>query len=93
MFNTDKPIDNISSDLLNRASFSEQLAKAILSYTNTDNFTISLCGKWGSGKTSILNMVETYINTLTQNYSEDGTESHHSSALDTVVAILYIHHL
>lgn len=45
MFNTDKPIDNISSDLLNRASFSEQLAKAILSYTNTDNFTISLCGK------------------------------------------------
>ena len=71
MFNTDKPIDNISSDLLNRASFSEQLAKAILSYTNTDNFTISLCGKWGSGKTSILNMVETYINTLTQNYSED----------------------
>ena len=49
MFNTDKPIDNISSDLLNRASFSEQLAKAILSYTNTDNFTISLCGKWGSG--------------------------------------------
>lgn len=71
MFNTDKPINNISSDLLNRASFSEQLAKAILSYTNTDNFTISLCGKWGSGKTSILNMVETYINTLTQNYSED----------------------
>ena len=71
MFNTDKPIDNISSDLLNRASFSKQLAKAILSYTNTDNFTISLCGKWGSGKTSILNMVETYINTLTQNYSED----------------------
>lgn len=71
MFNTDKPINNISSDLLNRASFSEQLAKAILSYTNTDNFTISLCGKWGSGKTSILNMVETYINTLTQNYSDD----------------------
>ena len=32
MFNTDKPIDNISSDLLNRASFSEQLAKAILVY-------------------------------------------------------------
>ena len=38
-----------------------QLAKAIVSYTQPDNFTISLCGKWGSGKTSILNMVEEYI--------------------------------
>ena len=71
MFNTDKPIDNISSDLLNRASFSEQLAKAILSYTNTDNFTISLCGKWGSGKTSILNMVIEEIDVISKNNMED----------------------
>ena len=71
MFNTDKPIDNIGSDLLGRASFSEQLAKAILSYTSSDNFSVSLCGKWGSGKTSILNMIEAYINELTQNYNED----------------------
>ena len=32
MFNTDKPIENIGAGLLNRASFSEQLANAILSY-------------------------------------------------------------
>lgn len=71
MFNTDKPIINTNSDLLGRASFSEQLAKAILSYTNSENFSISLCGKWGSGKTSILNMIEEYIGKLTLEYSDD----------------------
>ena len=36
LFNTDKPINDTKSDLLNRASFAKQLASAILSYTNTD---------------------------------------------------------
>lgn len=58
---SDKPIDDIKDDLLKRGVFSAQLAKAILSYSDKDNLTISLCGKWGSGKTSILNMVVKYI--------------------------------
>lgn len=57
MFGSDKPIENIENDKLNRKSFSQQLAHAILSYTSQDNFTIGLCGKWGTGKTSIINMV------------------------------------
>ena len=57
MFYTDKPVEKPQEDLLNRATFSRQLAKAIMSYTQIDNFTISLCGEWGCGKTSILNMV------------------------------------
>lgn len=65
MFNSDKPITNQKSDCLNRRDFSKQLAKAIISYTNEDNFTMSLCGKWGSGKTSVLNMVVEEIRSLT----------------------------
>ena len=71
MFNADKPIDNTEDDLLGRASFSNQLAKAILSYTKKDRFTVSLCGKWGSGKTSILNMAEIFINKEAQKYDDD----------------------
>ena len=71
LFNTDKPINDIKSDLLNRASFAKQLASAILSYTNTDNFTISICGKWGSGKTSILNLMEENIINLTSSLDEN----------------------
>ena len=66
MFHSDKPIASKNNDSLNRAEFSKQLAKAILSYTKIDNFTISLCGKWGSGKTSILNMVIEEIEKLSE---------------------------
>ena len=57
MFGADKPIESIENDGLNRKSFSQQLAHAILSYKSQDNFTIGLCGRWGTGKTSIINMV------------------------------------
>ena len=70
MFCSDKPINNSKDDLLNRTSFSKQLAQAILAYASKDNFTISLCGKWGSGKTSILNMVVEYINDMTKDYEK-----------------------
>lgn len=71
MFHSDKPIDKKEYDCLNRTEFSKQLAKAILEYTRTDNFTISLCGKWGSGKTSILNMVIEEIAAISKNNMED----------------------
>lgn len=67
MFNTDKPIEKNSQDCLKRTNFSKQLAKAILNYTKQDNFVISLCGKWGSGKTSIINMVVEEMEKLTKN--------------------------
>lgn len=70
MFYSDKPIIGRRNDCLNRTLFSEELAKAILSYRSIDNFTISLCGRWGCGKTSILNMVEEFINDMTKSYTE-----------------------
>lgn len=71
MFNTDKPIERIEDDLLNRATFSKELANAILAYTDTENFAISLCGEWGCGKTSILHMVVQEINKVAQDMHED----------------------
>ncbi len=71
MFNTDKPIERIEEDLLNRSTFSKELAKAILAYTDTENFAISLCGEWGCGKTSILHMVVQEINKKAQDMSVD----------------------
>ncbi len=71
MFSTDKPIPNKEKDLLNRSSFSEQLSKAILSYNNTENLTVGLCGSWGCGKTSIINMALDYIEEMTAELFED----------------------
>ncbi len=56
MFNTDKPINKLSEDKLERSSFAKQLAHAIMQFKTQDNYAISLQGKWGCGKTSVLNM-------------------------------------
>ena len=63
MLNTDKPIEDISDDKLGRADFVKRVSKAIYEFNSTDNFTIALQGKWGCGKTSILNMIANEITT------------------------------
>jgi predicted KAP-like P-loop ATPase len=65
MFNADSPITTEKDDLLNRDTFAKQLAKAIMSYNQLSSFNIGLYGEWGSGKTSVINMVEENIISLT----------------------------
>lgn len=61
-FNTDKPIQKSTEDLLGRKSFSKMLAEAVDKYKGTDSLVIGLFGKWGVGKTSIINMVLENLN-------------------------------
>ena len=53
----DRPITAKAQDVLNRAPFAENLARAILNYSSTESLVIGLYGEWGSGKTSIINMM------------------------------------
>lgn len=64
MFNTDKPITKLSEDTLGRGKFACQLANAILQFDAKDSYVIALQGKWGCGKTSILNMAIEEIENL-----------------------------
>lgn len=59
MLNVEKPISSRSEDFLDRKNFSDNISKAILNYkdVNKSSLTIGLYGKWGSGKTSIVNMI------------------------------------
>lgn len=56
MYESDLPITDKLQDCLNRYEFSAALAKAISDISTNEVFTIGLYGKWGSGKTSIINM-------------------------------------
>ena len=56
IFLNDKPIESSLEDRLDRTNFSYYLAKAVLENRSKDNLVIGLYGKWGSGKTSILNL-------------------------------------
>ena len=57
MFNPDLPITKSTEDVLNRGTFAKSLAKTLLQYDQPSSFTIGLYGEWGSGKTSLLNMI------------------------------------
>ena len=57
MISPDLPIMKSSEDKLNRESFAKILANVILQSAFPTSFTVGLYGAWGSGKTSLLNMV------------------------------------
>lgn len=57
MLSADEPIKKSENDKLNRRSFAESLAKTIVQNSFSSSFSIGLYGKWGSGKTSLVNMV------------------------------------
>ena len=61
MYTKDIPIDNSESDLLNRADIAKNIASSIMAYSNNETLNIALCGPWGCGKTSLLNMIVSSI--------------------------------
>lgn len=65
-YSTDRPIDKEEQDLLGRSSFSNQLGKAIYEYDGHEGLVIGLFGKWGTGKTSVINMAINEINKLAE---------------------------
>lgn len=66
-YSTDRPIEMVEQDLLGRSSFSNQLGKAIYEYNGKDGLVIGLFGKWGTGKTSVINMAANEIKKLAEN--------------------------
>ncbi len=56
-FDADRPIGTEEEDRLERRPFAESIAKQILAIPVEQGFTVAVAGEWGSGKTSILNMI------------------------------------
>lgn len=70
MLSPDAPIQNSSEDLLGRTPFAIALAKAINGVSGTDSFVIAVHGKWGSGKSSVLNLVTEQLQVLDKSKSD-----------------------
>ena len=56
-FADDRPIHRRSEDRLGRAGFANAIAKAIRGWRGRESLVIALYGQWGSGKSSVKNMV------------------------------------
>lgn len=57
LLSADRPIASRERDLLGRSGFAESLASAIKGWTGNDSLVIALYGSWGSGKSSVKNMI------------------------------------
>lgn len=58
----DRYISNLKDDLLNRKEFVDNLKDAITNIKPSGSFVIGLNGKWGEGKTTILNFLYNELN-------------------------------
>jgi predicted KAP-like P-loop ATPase len=57
MFSSDSPIETAADDRLGRTTFAQALAKALAGFSAGDSFVVGIHGKWGSGKSSIFNLL------------------------------------
>ncbi|ELC8410234.1 NTPase KAP [Clostridium perfringens] len=57
----DNAIRSKEEDLLGRKRFATNIAKNVIAYEMDESLTIGLIGKWGSGKSSVINMIKEEI--------------------------------
>lgn len=61
MYSPDKAIESLSEDFLNRTDFSQHLAQSIISWSGKESLVISICGEWGYGKSSVINLMKEWF--------------------------------
>ena len=71
MYYSDKPVNSGEEDLLGRRSFAKLLAQSLINLRTSDTFSIGLFGKWGSGKTSVVNMSLKELEALQSDAKDD----------------------
>lgn len=64
MFIYDKPIETEKDDFLSRKRFSQHLGKALLDWKEKESLVIAIYGEWGSGKSSVINLANEYVETI-----------------------------
>jgi predicted KAP-like P-loop ATPase len=62
----DEPIRSSKEDRLNRSGFATQLAQAIVDFDRTDSVVVGIHGRWGTGKTSLMNLIEEKLQTISR---------------------------
>ncbi len=71
MFSPDAPIQSAKEDLLGRANFASVLTRAIVGTSGSDSFVVGIHGKWGTGKSSVMNLIVEQIRELNNSAKSD----------------------
>ncbi|MBI5634361.1 MAG: hypothetical protein HZA15_12885 [Nitrospirae bacterium] len=69
LLHTDQPIrgDADSPDRLNREEYAKRIGRSLLLPKDSPGLVVSLEGPWGYGKTSVINLITRYFNSLEPN--------------------------
>ncbi len=59
--NTDTPLSKIQDDQLSRVEFAKRLALILSTKGNQDSLVVGLYGKWGEGKSTVMNFTKSFI--------------------------------
>ena len=62
----DLPRSDPKDDLFGHAPFAKSLAESIFRYQSVDGLVLALYGPWGSGKSTVLNYVEYYLDRFSE---------------------------
>jgi predicted KAP-like P-loop ATPase len=60
-YSSDNPISDPNLDEFNRKNYSERIAKTIASRKETKSLVVGIYGKWGDGKTTVLNFIDSEL--------------------------------
>jgi len=58
---SDKSISLLKDDSFQRYDFAKRIAELIKSNTNEDSLVVGIYGRWGEGKTSVMNFISTEL--------------------------------
>lgn len=61
IYSADQALKNPAQDKFNRASFAERISGILISKQYTTPLVIGIYGKWGEGKTSVVNFIKFYL--------------------------------
>ena len=100
MYLEDTPIKKQEEDLLHRKNFAKRLGKSLIDTQTKEGYCIGLYGPWGSGKSSVVNMILEEINSITKksndkpivmyfnpwNFSSSEQLLHHEEGVDLLPA-------
>lgn len=64
-FNTDKPKKEQTEDYFQRYDFSKRIAEMVSNYRGEKSLVVGIYGKWGEGKSSVLNFIQSELSTNT----------------------------
>ena len=63
VYSSDSPINDPNLDEFNRKEYSKRIAQTIAARKETKGLVIGIYGKWGEGKTTVLNFIDSEFET------------------------------